>query len=278
MKKVVFALLFLINFGLADQSIYISSNQLRIAKEHATGEINSAKKLMPYMQESAHISESKFNAQAQVIREATNQAKNQAQPLQLNYEPGEKYYIFSDKLKQDSIKQSIEYKTQQSLKANEIITYYNQMQSNAKTSIGEGRLLIFISFSMPKELIKSLIVEGEKIGAVFVLRGLIDGSIKKTQNEFYNLMSDHQVGAMINPELFKTFGISRVPSFVIYSNAKQNPLNMGCKIAPDFVALSGAVTIKYALEQMSTRSSLSSLASNYLELLDNDSFYKKGSK
>ena len=258
----------------ADQSVYISGQQLEQAKSQAISDINATTSLMGNGIESVGISTNQVKNQQKLMEMSVDQAKSQVAPISTTFESGEKYYIFSDKIKSDSIKQALDYKKNPPISANDTITYYNQMKQD-KNSISEGRVLIFISMSMPKETIKNLIVQGEKIGAVFVLRGLVDGSLKKTQKEFYTLMNGHQVGAMINPELFKTFNVNKVPTFAIYANATQNPLNTGCKIAPDFVTVSGVVTLRYALEDMQAHSKLSGLANNYLDMMNNNSFYKR---
>ncbi len=273
MKKLLM-LVTVIQLVFADQSVYLSSDQLNIAKNQAVTDVNTTKALMPSIIESINISQSKIDNQKSIIDMAVVQAKGQAAPISTSYESGEKYYIFSDQVKQDAIQQATEYSKASPLNANDTITYYNQMKSNAKDAIGEGRVLIFISMSMPKNTIQNLISQGEKIGAVFVLRGLVNGSLKQTQKQFYALMNDHHVGAMINPELFKTFNVTQVPTFAIYAHATQNPLNTGCKIAPDFVTVTGAVSLRYALDDM-RHSKLSGLASNYLDLMDSSSFYKK---
>lgn len=273
MKKILLIIIF--GYAVADQSVYISGNQLQTAKVQAQADISTTKAVMPAGIESFDLSQDSVNTQQMIMKEAVTQAKGQSGQINTSYESGEKYYIFSDKLKQDSIKQSIEYQAHSPINANDTISYYNQLKENAKNSIGEGRLLIFISMSMPKSAIENLITQGEKVGAVFVLRGLVDGSLKKTQKSFYAAMNGHKVGAMINPELFKTFNVTKVPTFAIYANAKQNPLNTGCKIAPEFVTITGSVSVRYALEQMQQNSKLSGVAANLLELMDKSSFYKQ---
>ena len=53
------------------------------------------------------------------------------------------------------------------------------ISGNSKDEMGSVPL-IFISFSMPEELIKSYIAEAKLYGGVLVLRGLINNSLKKT--------------------------------------------------------------------------------------------------
>ena len=72
------------------------------------------------------------------------------------------------------------------------------------------KYLIFISFSMPKESIKLLYSESLNQNATLVMRGLLDGSFKKTAAKLQSL----NVVAQINPKLFKEYQIERVPTIV----------------------------------------------------------------
>lgn len=257
----------------ADESIYINSQQLNEAEQSAKVDINEANIKTTYIQP-PRVSESVLQQQIMQVQNTINDAKNQTAPIEQINSTGEKYYIFSDKLDNDSKEQAALNQSHSPINANQLINYYNRMKDN-KDSISEGRVLIFISMTMPKKSIMNLIKQGQKVGAVFVLMGLVDGSIKKTQREFYSLMQGNQVGAMINPQLFRTFNIKMVPTFVIYAHAKQNPLNTGCKVAPKFVSLSGDVNLHFALTEMAKKSELSGLADNYLTIMAGKSFYLK---
>ncbi len=71
-------------------------------------------------------------------------------------------------------------------------------------------LFIFVSLSMPEAALKSLYREAQAKGAVLVLRGLQDHSIKKTAETLKRL----EVSVQINPELFQQYHIESVPTFV----------------------------------------------------------------
>ena len=72
------------------------------------------------------------------------------------------------------------------------------------------KYLIFISFSMPPDSIKLLYSESLNQNATLVMRGLLDGSFKKTAAKLQSL----NVVAQINPKLFKKYQIERVPTIV----------------------------------------------------------------
>jgi glucan-binding YG repeat protein len=124
MKKLF--LLFLAATAFADQSVYISQQQLENAKSQAISDVNAASALSQNMTESVAISQQSLDKQKTVAQLAVQQAKGQSGSIQTSYESGEKYYIFSDQMKNDSIQIAREYKKSSPLNANDTITYYNQ--------------------------------------------------------------------------------------------------------------------------------------------------------
>lgn len=103
------------------------------------------------------------------------------------------------------------------IEAQELINQCTTCDANLKseqTPIPElnhkTKYLIFISFSMPKESIKLLYSESLNQNATLVMRGLLDGSFKKTAAKLQSL----NVVAQINPKLFKEYQIERVPTIV----------------------------------------------------------------
>jgi type-F conjugative transfer system pilin assembly protein TrbC len=81
------------------------------------------------------------------------------------------------------------------------------------------KILVFISFSMPLQSLKSLTDEGSKHNATFVLRGLKENSFKKTMS----FMKDHQLASNIdiNPPLFTRYTITKVPAFILLKDEKE---------------------------------------------------------
>jgi type-F conjugative transfer system pilin assembly protein TrbC len=72
----------------------------------------------------------------------------------------------------------------------------------------EIKYLIFVSFSMPRAVLKSLYQAAENNGGVLVLRGLKDGSFKATAQYLKAL----EIGVQINPMAFKQYQVTRVPT------------------------------------------------------------------
>ncbi len=90
-------------------------------------------------------------------------------------------------------------------------------------------ILIFISFSMPKECLKNLYEESKVTGAALILRGLKNNSFKETAD----IIKELEIVAQIDPELFEKYQIRTVPTFVLID--QEEP-----------VVLKGNVTLSYA--------------------------------
>ncbi len=78
------------------------------------------------------------------------------------------------------------------------------------------KLFVFVSLSMPEATLKSLYQEAQDYGAVLVLRGLEDNSLKKTAETLQRL----SISVQIDPELFKRYEVQRVPTFVYLRSQK----------------------------------------------------------
>ena len=117
--------------------------------------------------------------------------------------------------------------------------------------------------------------QASSIGAVFVVRGLINGSYVNTYRYFYGLKGENTVGIMINPTLFKALQVDSVPTFALYQS-EQDLMRAACNVAPKYTKVSGEVSVHYALEQLnrSNNADLAQIATNELNILDNTNFYK----
>ena len=113
------------------------------------------------------------------------------------------------------------------------------------------KILVFVSFSMPKASLKALAKEAAKHNAVLVMRGLKDDSFKTTQQAFLELASEDDKekldsftkaedmqGFEVNPEQFKTYQIKKVPTFILV------------KDQAEVARLSGNVSLEYAAKKL----------------------------
>lgn len=110
--------------------------------------------------------------------------------------------------------------------------------STSEPAVSQVPIVIFVSFSMPKESIKGWIVQAKKIGAAVYIRGLVNNSFKDTTKAVRELLQDQSGGLLIDPTLFKKYAINQVPAVVV---AGSN----------NFDVIYGDVMLDYALKRMS---------------------------
>jgi type-F conjugative transfer system pilin assembly protein TrbC len=134
-----------------------------------------------------------------------------------------------------------------------------------------SNIIIFVSFSMPKESIKQWIKEGQEINAPVVIRGLINNSFKETINVLYQLNKESTGGVQLDPTLFKKYQIDKVPA-VLVTDTEHCLSNQTCKKHDDVVY--GDVTLFYALKKIAMQDDeVSSFANEALKKLkDNHEF------
>lgn len=109
--------------------------------------------------------------------------------------------------------------------------------------ITNPKVLVFISFSMPKESIKAWMQQAQKIGASVIIRGLINNSFKETvlvMNQFV----DEGGGVQVDPQQFERYDIQQVPAVVLSdsSDLKSSHYN-----ETQFDVVYGDVSLDYAL-------------------------------
>lgn len=119
-----------------------------------------------------------------------------------------------------------------------------------------GALYIAVSLTMPKEALRQLSVDAEKAGARLVIRGLIDGSFERTMVVAQDVFGqDALSGLAIEPQVFRAYGIERVPAFIAASSPVQP-----CEDGVDCVSavtphdrIAGNISLAEALRQISQR-------------------------
>jgi conjugal transfer pilus assembly protein TrbC len=112
------------------------------------------------------------------------------------------------------------------------------LQEEQKEKHNHVPIIIFVSFSMPKESIKGWITQAQKPQASVYIRGLVNNSFKDTKDEVAELVKDQSGGLLIDPSLFQKFGIMQVPAVVVTKN-------------DNFDVIYGDVSLDYALEKIS---------------------------
>jgi conjugal transfer pilus assembly protein TrbC len=282
LKQIRFIIYMVVCFGLisqlyADNTIIVNQKILQQAQSEIIQQGNSAIEQIPQTTKQL----SNINLNNLDLRDTNEQVKQSDQyfknihPLSNQLPNGDKYYLFSESLVNENQQFLAQYNEKSPLNVNQTISDYNAMIKNAKSKLGTNRLLIFISSSIPKKTIIHLMQQGSVLGAIFVIRGLINNSYVKTYKYFYQLKGQNTVGVMINPTLFKVFDINSVPTFALYQSS-EDLMQTACNIVPNYTKVTGEVSIEYALTQLkqSENLELAQIASNELDVLQNSNYYK----
>lgn len=106
-------------------------------------------------------------------------------------------------------------------------------------------LIVFVSFSMPDDELKSYTEQAREAGATIVLRGMIDHSLEKTKHKAWDV-SHGRSAWEINPSLFRKFEVTKVPAIVL-ANGDSSVTESGCAPAANFLRVDGSVAIRQAL-------------------------------
>ncbi|CAM4390865.1 MAG: hypothetical protein LEGION0398_MBIBDBAK_00169 [Legionellaceae bacterium] len=76
-------------------------------------------------------------------------------------------------------------------------------------------ILVFVSFSMPKESLEEWLLQAKKANANLVLRGLFHNSFKETASLLKPLVEKTKSGFLLDPTLFRRYGIKQVPAVIV---------------------------------------------------------------
>jgi type-F conjugative transfer system pilin assembly protein TrbC len=97
-----------------------------------------------------------------------------------------------------------------------------------------NEITVAVSFSMSDKAIQQLYKSVTKAGGILVIRGLYKNSFKETAKKLHEL----KIALQVDPDFFKKFNITCVPTFVMEKNKKTS-------------MLSGHITFKKAMEILS---------------------------
>ena len=111
-----------------------------------------------------------------------------------------------------------------------------------------SNVLIFVSFSMPKESLRGWIKQADRIKAPVIVRGLLHNSFRDTTKAVMDIISDNRGGIQLDPTLFRRFHIEKVPAVVV--------INSDClaqETCHSFDVIYGDVTLDYALKEIANQ-------------------------
>lgn len=119
----------------------------------------------------------------------------------------------------------------------------------ANNSTAPYDLMIFISSSIPRASLRNLAVEARRVGAVFILRGLVNNSFKQSV-AYIRSLQEEGIGAIIDPHSYEVYQVKQVPAIVVVSD-KNTCHPKICTPAHD--KISGNISLQYALEEIAQR-------------------------
>lgn len=126
--------------------------------------------------------------------------------------------------------------------------YQQQIETTAASLDNGPTLYLFVSLSMPEPALRRLVAQAAQARATVLIRGLSEGSLRKTAARLQTLIGQQQVALQIDPRPFDQFEIQRVPTFVLARTALPSECTSNaCRNGAAFVRTSGDVSLDYAL-------------------------------
>jgi conjugal transfer pilus assembly protein TrbC len=126
-------------------------------------------------------------------------------------------------------------------------------------------LMVFASFTMPAASLKRLVSQARQVGAAVVLRGFRNNSLKETAQAI-EALGEPGGNVLVNPNAFTKYQVKAVPTLVLASAATVDQVDaQGCALPDHYVAVSGDVTLDYALDEIARRApEFAPVATRYL--------------
>jgi conjugal transfer pilus assembly protein TrbC len=148
--------------------------------------------------------------------------------------------------------------------------YQQQVQAPTQAFDNGPALYLFVSLSMPEPALRRLLAQAAQARATVLIRGLSEGSLRKTAARLQALIGDAPLSIQIDPRLFDQFAVQRVPTFVLARTAANTECSgNACQADPDYLRTSGDVSLDYALAYMQRSApAWSSVAAVYLQRLE----------
>lgn len=123
-------------------------------------------------------------------------------------------------------------------------------QKTAMAKNGNTDLLIFVSMSMPEQMLMNYAAQAKRFDAVLILRGFI-GDKSSTTREVLAKLNKAGANWEISPEPFKTFKIDKVPAIVLASAESTSVVENGCAQPETYSAIFGDLGVLDALDKFS---------------------------
>jgi len=130
------------------------------------------------------------------------------------------------------------------------------------------QVMVFLSFSVPQARLASYSSQVKEVGGVILLRGMHEGSIKKTLAKTLESTPKGDVPWLIHPDLFRQFKIDKVPAIVIADREGLQPEGVTA-VQTNYAKVEGDVSVELALKMIKERgnSVMAAMATERLERL-----------
>ncbi|MBP6952073.1 MAG: type-F conjugative transfer system pilin assembly protein TrbC [Alphaproteobacteria bacterium] len=158
--------------------------------------------------------------------------------------------------KQCAVVQNLVHQGEKSVR--QTLTHAHPNLAKDEDNIRYPKLLVFVSFSMPRESLKALGTHVNQLGGRLVLRGLLNGNFRETAQK----LKDLQEEVVIDPPLFEAYQVEHVPTFVL---RQKNTERAEEEVIHD--RLVGNVSLEYALEQFTSSGETHQEAAEMLHVL-----------
>ena len=115
---------------------------------------------------------------------------------------------------------------------------------------GTAEVLVFTSLSVPAASWRQWAREAARTGAPLVLRGVGEGGLPGTAKRIGERLGGAEAGVVIDPRLFRLFGVTRVPAIVVVPGDVPPCSSRGCADdpAPPHDRVTGNIGLAAALE------------------------------
>lgn len=150
-----------------------------------------------------------------------------------------------------------------------------EISDNDQFEFVSGRAYLFVSASIPKEVMKNLLEEAGRLGVVVLFNGVIGENplhFKETQAYLTGLKLRNYVDVKIHPPAFEKFKITQVPAIVVASENVDARLDeQGCADPRDFDILKGDIKVGWSIEKIYTDShsdEIKAVAERYMKAIN----------
>ena len=128
------------------------------------------------------------------------------------------------------------------------------------------RLLVFVSYSMPQQVLMDWHKQVTKAGGVLVMRGMVNESMTETFAKATEVFGGRTYA--IDPSMFRMFAVDVVPKVVVLAEPIAACHVPGCALVPPkHDAMGGNVTLQFALAQFAESGASAAQAQTHLNNL-----------